>query len=138
MKSLIKLFRWLSLVFIGFLGFVSWIQPALAERLPAQPVMIQATEIALNTATELCVEGPKVDLNNANISAFTDCPGFYPTLAKLIIQHSPYQKVEDVLNISDLNDRQRELLQRNLDNFQVSPPVVSLGERMPPRPMMRK
>jgi photosystem II PsbU protein len=80
----------------------------------------------------------KIDLNNANTITFADCPGFYPTLAKLIVINSPYQNVEDVLSLEDLSDRQRELLKANLDRFTVSDPVVSLDLRMPPRPVPRK
>ncbi|NEQ48142.1 MAG: hypothetical protein F6K00_33255 [Leptolyngbya sp. SIOISBB] len=64
--------------------------------------------------------------------AFTDCPGFYPALATLIVQHGPYEQVEAVLNIPDLNEQQQQLLQANLDFFIVSTPVVSLEMRMPP------
>jgi photosystem II PsbU protein len=86
----------------------------------------------------LCAESNvKIDLNNANANAFTDCPGFYPNLARLIIEHSPYQKVEDVLNIPELSDRQKDLLQANLNSFKVAESTVLLEQRMPPRPSMR-
>ncbi len=93
-----------------------------------------------NVAEErLCSdEGQKIDLNNANMVAFTDCPGFYPTLAKLIVTNGPYQKVEDVLELPGLSERQQKMLKANLDNFTVTDPVVSLEMRMPPRPVPRK
>jgi photosystem II PsbU protein len=64
--------------------------------------------------------GKKIDLNNTNIAAFQQYPGLYPTLAKKIIKNAPYKKVEDVLNLAELSDKQKALLQANLDNFTVT------------------
>ena len=64
--------------------------------------------------------GKKIDLNNTNIAAFQKYPGLYPTLAKKIIKNAPYNKVEDVLNLAKLSDKQKALLQANLDNFTVT------------------
>ncbi len=64
--------------------------------------------------------GKKIDLNNTNVRAFQRYPGMYPTLAKAIIQNAPYNQVEDVLKIVGLSDRQKEILQGNLDNFTVT------------------
>ncbi len=64
--------------------------------------------------------GKKIDLNNTNVRAFQRYPGMYPTLAKAIIQNAPYNQVEDVLKIVGLSDRQKEILQANLDNFAVT------------------
>ncbi len=64
--------------------------------------------------------GKKIDLNNTNVRAFQRYPGMYPTLAKAIIQNAPYNQVEDVLKIIGLSDRQKEILQGNLDNFTVT------------------
>jgi photosystem II PsbU protein len=59
----------------------------------------------------------------------------YPTLAGKIIQNAPYEKVEDVLEIPGLSDRQKELLQANLDKFtvtEVDPTFVEGGDRYNP------
>ncbi len=72
--------------------------------------------------------GNKIDLNNTNIQAFRDLRGFYPTLATKIIKNSPYDKVEDVLNIPDLSERQKERLKENLDEFIVTEPEESFVE----------
>jgi photosystem II PsbU protein len=74
-----------------------------------------------------------IDLNNANLLAFTDCPGFYPALASAILIHGPYQSVDDVFSIPDLSDYQKSLLKANLKSFTVSNPAVPLEKRMPPR-----
>jgi photosystem II PsbU protein len=75
----------------------------------------------------------KIDLNNANLLAFTDCPGFYPALASAILVHGPYQSVEEVLSIPDLNPQQKALLKSNLKSFSAETPVVPVEKRMPPR-----
>jgi len=64
--------------------------------------------------------GKKLDLNNTNVRAFQQFPGMYPTLAKKIVTNAPYKNVEDVLELPGLSDRQKELLQANLDNFAVT------------------
>lgn len=74
-----------------------------------------------------------IDLNNANLMAFTDCPGFYPNLASAILTHGPYQTVDDVLSIPDLTDTQKALLKANLKSFIATDPAVPLERRMPPR-----
>jgi photosystem II PsbU protein len=137
MKRLIKLFSLLGLVIISCLGLGSWAPPAVATAILHQPLMMQTTTIAVVEVTGLCVEDGKIDLNNASLSAFVECPGFYPTLARLIVENGPYQTVDDVLNIAGLSERQKELLQRNLVHFQVKTAVVPLEQRMPPRPVMR-
>ncbi|MFB2772400.1 photosystem II complex extrinsic protein PsbU [Pelatocladus sp. BLCC-F211] len=133
MKCLV---RWLSLVSLVFMicwGFFGLTQPVLADNLQTL-----VTELPQVGDEKLCTEfKEKIDLNNANIIAFKDCRGFYPTLAKLILQHGPYQKVEDVLEIPELSDRQKQLLKSQLVNFKVTPQVIPPEMRMPPRPVMR-
>lgn len=138
-----RLFRWLSifsLVLISFLGFFSWTQPVVAGRIGIQPATMLAvgTELSKVGDEQVCPEfGEKIDLNNANIIAFRDCPGLYPTLAQLIVQNGPYQKVEDILEIPGLTDRQKERLKSQLANFKVTEATIPLDMRMPPRPAMR-
>ena len=63
--------------------------------------------------------GQKIDLNNTNVRGFRKLQGFYPTLATKIVDHAPYQAVEDVLNIPGLSESQKQRLQANLDRFTV-------------------
>ena len=130
---------WLSvfcLMIVSCLGLLSWTQSALAEEfgIPLSKIIAAKTETPMKLCTESNV---KIDLNNANVNAFTDCPGFYPTLARLIVKNSPYQKVEEVLNIPQLTARQKNLLQANLNSFEVTESIVPPEQRMPPRPSMR-
>jgi photosystem II PsbU protein len=94
---------------------------------PTDPNQIRE-QIGICSVTEV-----GIDLNNANLMAFTDCPGFYPNLASIILSHAPYQRVEEVLSIPDLTDYQRALLKANLSSFTVTEPLVPLAQRMPPR-----
>ncbi|HEY9663502.1 MAG TPA: photosystem II complex extrinsic protein PsbU [Allocoleopsis sp.] len=132
----------LSCVLIACLGCFIYISPVMAGAFGSQTLSVVTIAAQPDSPGSIdltaCPEfDQKIDLNNANIVAFTECQGFYPTLAKKIIENSPYEKVEDVLNISGLSDRQKDLLQSQLKNFKVSEPQVSLEMRMPPRTMMR-
>ncbi len=118
----------------GFI-WVGWIQPAYSINLQTNLAVVSQ---AANAPENLCVDtGQKIDLNNANLMAFMDCPGFYPNLARSIVQQGPYDQVDDVLTISDISEQQKQLLEANLDFFTVSTPVVPLEMRMPPRPAIR-
>ncbi|MDJ0575336.1 MAG: photosystem II complex extrinsic protein PsbU [Xenococcaceae cyanobacterium MO_234.B1] len=139
MKRLGQWLSILSLVFLSCWGFFGWTQPVVAESTNIESMTMLAVKTELPTEIKLCAESnEKIDLNNANLVAFTDCPGFYPTLAQLILKNGPYQNIEDVLNIPELTARQKELLTANLDSFTVTEPVVPLERRMPPRPPLRK
>jgi photosystem II PsbU protein len=72
--------------------------------------------------------GKKIDLNNSDIRDFRELRGFYPTLAGKIIKNSPYDKVEDVLDIPSLSESQKKRLQANLENFTVTPPSKEFNE----------
>ncbi|NJM84892.1 MAG: photosystem II complex extrinsic protein PsbU [Leptolyngbyaceae cyanobacterium RM2_2_21] len=72
--------------------------------------------------------GSKVDLNNANITAFTKYRGLYPTIARKILANAPFESVEDVLDMPGLSDREIDRLKANLDNFTVTPPDPALVE----------
>lgn len=137
MKRLIRWFSLLSLIIITGLGLFGWSQSVAAAIYSRYPVPVLAAASSPSNA-EICPEfEQKIDLNNANIVAFQDCWGFYPTLATMIVKNGPYQKVEDVLKISGLSDRQKALLKSQLKNFTVSEATMPLERRMPPRPMMR-
>lgn len=127
MKRLIRLLTMLSLL-VGLMGWLGVSQPALAANasnftwrsVPILAVESQAT-LRNRADAKLATEfGKKIDLNNTNVRSFQKYPGLYPTLAKKIIANAPYENVEDVLSIEGLSDRQKEILQANLDNFAVT------------------
>lgn len=141
MKLFTCILSCLGFILMGCWGWLGWTPPGIAAQigLNQPPWLAVGTQIAEASEVRLCADsGQKIDLNNANLAAFTDCPGFYPTLAREIVINGPYQKVEDVLELPGLSERQQELLQANLDNFTVTAPIVPLEMRMPPRPAMGK
>ncbi len=72
--------------------------------------------------------GSKLDLNNTNVQAFARFPGLYPTIAGKILLNAPYDSVEAVLDIPNLSDREKAILEKNLDNFTVTEPDPALVE----------
>lgn len=85
-----------------------WAQAAQAQTLIA-PVQIAAVEL-----------DPKIDVNNTILRNYRRIPGFYPTLARKLVQNAPYDSLEDMLNIPDLTEQQRNLIQENASNFEFS------------------
>lgn len=128
MKRLIRFLAVLSLV-MGCLGWVS--QAAIAANFNG--VTVLAADYRNVVEDKMATEyGKKLDLNNTNVRAFRQLPGLYPTLAGLIVKNAPYESVEDVLNIPGLTDKQKEILQANMDNFvatEVSKELVEGGDR---------
>ncbi len=136
-----RLIHWFGLLTIMLITCIavwgSQTTDALSQPL-VPPSLLAANSEVVDSLDAACPElQPQIDLNNANMIAFQDCRGFYPNLARLIVQHSPYEQVEDVLAIPELSDRQKALLQAQLKNFMVSQATVPLEMRMPPKPMMR-
>lgn len=132
MRRLVRLVAVLGLV-VGCLGWLGLPQNAMAAGLNGialrSPVLavepLYRNPVDQKLGTEF---GEKIDLNNTNVRAFRQYRGLYPTLAGLIVQNAPYEKVEDVFEISGLSDRQKELLQANLDKFTVTEPESALVE----------
>jgi photosystem II PsbU protein len=126
-KGLVRLLTVFSLV-LGCLGWLGTPQIAQAAdfnsiAFRSVPVLaVEGTQSLSNRADSRLAEvyGKKIDLNNTNVRAFQKYPGLYPTLARTLIKNAPYQKVEDVLDIEGLSERQKQVLQGNLDHFTVS------------------
>ncbi|MDJ0846491.1 photosystem II complex extrinsic protein PsbU [Crocosphaera sp.] len=112
MKTIVRLFA-ILMVLISSIGFVG---SAVAAEL--NPVDAKLT-------TEY---GQKIDLNNEDVRGFRQLRGFYPNLAAKIIKYSPYDTVEEVLDIPGLSEKQRQRLEANLDKFVVTPPSSELNE----------
>ena len=123
MKGLVRLFTVFTLL-LGCWGILGTTQTAQAfsfNSFVGNQVPVLAVARQNKADQKLGTDfGKKIDLNNTNIAAFQKYPGLYPTLAKKIIKNAPYKKVEDVLNIPELSDKQKALLQANLDNFTVT------------------
>ncbi|MBR8837624.1 MAG: photosystem II complex extrinsic protein PsbU [Stigonema ocellatum SAG 48.90 = DSM 106950] len=127
MKQLVRLLTVFSLL-LGCLGWLA--TPPIAQAANFTDVTFQSvpllaveeTQILRNRADDkLATEfGKKIDLNNTNVRAFQKYAGLYPTLAKKIISHAPYKKVEDVLNLEGLSEHQKQILESNLPHFTVT------------------
>ena len=123
MKGLVRLFSVLTLVLgcWGWLGTTDTVQAVSFNSFVGNQTPILAIARQNKADQKLATDfGKKIDLNNTNIAAFQRYPGLYPTLGSKIIKNAPYEKVEDVLSIRGLSDRQKQLLQANLDNFTVT------------------
>mmetsp|Transcript_17991 Transcript_17991/g.52438 ORF Transcript_17991/g.52438 Transcript_17991/m.52438 type:complete len:192 (-) Transcript_17991:82-657(-) len=64
----------------------------------------------------------KVDINNANVQAFRQFPGMYPTAAGAIATHGPYQTVSDIYNIPGLDERVKAVMKKYEESLVVMPP----------------
>jgi len=121
------------LLFVLFsISLIFGVGQASASALNANQINVSSmsvlAEIRNDADQKLQQIGNKIDLNNTNIQAFRDLRGFYPTLARKIIENSPYEKVEDVLQIPDLSERQKERLEDNLEQFVVTDPEAAFVE----------
>lgn len=134
MKLLKRLFFYFGLfiaVLASYFGLLLWTQAAIATNSTLLPNQVLAGEMPSGNVVDAKLGseyGRKIDLNNSNIDAFKQYPGLYPTLARTIIRNAPYKNVEDVLNIADLSDRQKDNLQANLDHFTVTEVEKALVE----------
>ena len=131
MKRLVGVILALGLVFGSVMGFareaaaLNW--NGLTWSVTASPVL--AAEYRNRADDKLATEfGKKIDLNNTNVRAFTQYPGMYPTLARLIVKYAPFETVEDVLDMPGLTEGQKETLRNNFDKFTLSPPEDTFVE----------
>lgn len=131
MKRLVGLFLSLA-VLVASWGWVGDSLSAIAapfDRLNPVSSSLLAAEFRNAVDDKLATEfGQKIDLNNTNVRAFMQYPGLYPTLARLILKNAPYEKLDNIFDIPGLTDRQKDVLQNNLDKFTVSPPENALVE----------
>lgn len=61
---------------------------------------------------------PKIDVNNTILRNYRRLRGFYPTLARKLVQFAPYDSMDDLLGIPELTAQQKELIAENADNFE--------------------
>ena len=132
MKILVRLVA----IMVLFIGYLSWGGDARAASLSIgtvgsrnSPVLLAEIEFRNSADDKLATEfGKKIDLNNTNVRAFRRYPGMYPSLATKVVDNAPYESVEDVLKIPGLSDRQKALLQANLDKFAITKVDVTFTE----------
>lgn len=87
----------------------------------SSPLLVAQAQLRNAADDKLATEfGQKLDLNNAPVRAFMKYRGMFPVLAGKIVDNAPYDKVEDVLKIPGLSDRQIATLKSHLDEFTVT------------------
>ena len=59
----------------------------------------------------------KVDINNANIQAYRQFPGMFPTIAGLIGTHGPYKQVSDIYSIPGMEDKLKNIVKKYEGNL---------------------
>ncbi|CAE8643733.1 unnamed protein product [Polarella glacialis] len=59
----------------------------------------------------------KVDINNANIQAYRQFPGMFPTAAAVICTHGPYNNVGDIFSIPNVDPRLMEVIKKYEKNL---------------------
>ncbi|MGF1524106.1 MAG: photosystem II complex extrinsic protein PsbU [Leptolyngbyaceae cyanobacterium] len=127
----------LLLCLVVMLGLLvsSWlggtVSPAVAASLtgPSWNTPILAEDLRNAVDDKLSTEyGSKLDLNNANVQAFVKYRGLYPTIARKILKNAPFDVVEDILEIPGLSDRERDIIEANMDSFTVTPPDPAFVE----------
>mmetsp|Transcript_41103 Transcript_41103/g.73596 ORF Transcript_41103/g.73596 Transcript_41103/m.73596 type:complete len:189 (+) Transcript_41103:56-622(+) len=59
----------------------------------------------------------KVDINNANIQAYRQFPGMFPTIAGLIGTHGPYKQVTDIYDIPGMTDQYKNIAKKYEGNL---------------------
>lgn len=64
-----------------------------------------------------------IDVNNANVRAYTKFKGFYPTLAGMIVANGPYKSVDELFELPDLSPEQKIVLEKYKDNLTALEPT---------------
>lgn len=131
MKRLVGALMVVGLLVGCFLGMLGAPRPAVAATLSEltvnSPVMM-ALERRNIVEDKLGDISGKIDLNNANVRVFKQYPGMYPTLAGLILRYAPFETVEDVLDIPNLSEQEKEILKANMKHFVVTEPEDAFVE----------
>ncbi|MGD1906497.1 MAG: photosystem II complex extrinsic protein PsbU [Leptolyngbyaceae cyanobacterium] len=129
MKRLLGLLIALSVLLGGVMGVQVNAAMAATGQSLSNPSLLLAAELRNAVDDKLSTAyGSKLDINNANVQAFTKYPGLYPTIAGKIVKNAPYESVDDLLAIPGLGDREKTLIEDSLGEFAVTPPDPALVE----------
>jgi len=85
--------------------------PAVIEEVLVTPEVVVA---APSPAVTLVA---KIDINNTILRNYRQLPGFYPVLARILVENAPYDSVEQMLGIPGLSEAQKQLIRQNFPNF---------------------
>jgi len=92
----------------------------------ATPVVIEATpevkpEVVVAVPSPAVTLVAKIDVNNTILRNYRQLPGFYPVLARILVENAPYESLEQMLTIPGLTEAQKQLIRQNFPNFMVGP-----------------
>jgi photosystem II PsbU protein len=59
----------------------------------------------------------KIDVNNANVRAYLKYPGFYPSLAGIIVSNGPYKSTSEIAELPGITPAMKETLSKFKDNL---------------------
>mmetsp|Transcript_14088 Transcript_14088/g.33215 ORF Transcript_14088/g.33215 Transcript_14088/m.33215 type:complete len:191 (+) Transcript_14088:72-644(+) len=109
----------MSVAIGAVLGFVRSHRTQVASAAAAAAVGVSTAANAMVDYSGLAYLGgsDKVDINNANVQAYRQFPGMYPTIAGLIGSNGPYKSVADIYNIKGLTEPMKSVLKQYEANF---------------------
>merc|ERR1712217_144870 len=84
---------------------------ALAMAPAAAPAMVEYQGIQYLGGSD------KVDINNANVQAYRQFPGMYPTAAGAIASNGPYKNVSEVYDIPGLDEKVKAIIKKYEGNL---------------------
>ncbi|MEN9204657.1 MAG: photosystem II complex extrinsic protein PsbU [Thermostichales cyanobacterium SZTDM-1c_bins_54] len=91
--------------------------PAVVVEETAKPEVVVAAPVP----TPAVILEAKIDVNNTILRNYRQLPGFYPVLARILVEHAPYESLEQMLTIPGLTEAQKQLIRQNFPNFVVGP-----------------
>lgn len=99
---------------LGWLATPAWATSAD----PGTGVLIAAVEDGDAPEPRKVLE-TKIDVNNTILRNYRKLPGFYPTLARILIINAPYDSLDEILEIEGLTEQQKQLIRSNFVNFEL-------------------
>ncbi len=92
------------------------VQEATAVVIEATPEVKPEVVVVPTPAVTLAA---KIDVNNTILRNYRQLPGFYPVLARILVENAPYESLEQMLTIPGLTEAQKQLIRQNFPNFVV-------------------
>ncbi|MEO0853785.1 MAG: photosystem II complex extrinsic protein PsbU [Cyanobacteria bacterium J06648_11] len=108
----------LALALIGSLSLTA-VTPVATAQTDEAPEAVEVAP-ATKSSTAKVLEA-KIDVNTTVLRNYRKLNGFYPKLARILVENAPYESKEDMLNVPGLSERQKQRIRDNFDNFELGP-----------------
>ena len=79
--------------------------------------ILSGRHTAFRVGIQFVLSPASKDINNANIQAYRQFPGMYPTAAGKITSHGPYKAVTDIYEIPGLKEEVKAIFKKYEANF---------------------